>query len=94
VRELYDPLLETIAFILDRGSKDGVFRKDLDPALVYLTFSSLCYHYLSNQFTLEIALGRDMSSEAAHGEWLVHTIETVMRKCRSDTDRVTARKSA
>jgi TetR/AcrR family transcriptional regulator len=95
VRELYDPLLETIAFILDRGSKDGVFRKGLDPALIYLTFSSLCYHYLSNQFTLEIALGRDMSSETAQHDWLAHAVETVMRQCRSDTERpAVLRKSA
>lgn len=94
VRELYDPLLETIAFILDRGSKDGLFRRDLDPALVYLTFSSLCYHYLSNRFTLEIALGRDMSSEKAHGEWLVHAIGTIMRECRSGSERMPVRKSA
>lgn len=94
VRELYDPLLETIAFILDRGIKDGVFRKNLDPALIYLTMSSLCYHYLSNQFTLEIALGRDMSSEAAQSSWLLHTIETVLRECRSDTERKNLLKSA
>jgi TetR/AcrR family transcriptional regulator len=94
VRELYDPLLETVAFILDRGFKDGVFRSGLDPAMVYLTFSSLCYHYLSNQFTLEIALGRDMSSEAAHDEWLSHAVDMVMHVCRPAIERLPARKTA
>jgi TetR/AcrR family transcriptional regulator len=94
VRQLYDPLLETLAFIIDRGCKDGAFRPNLDPALVYLTFSSLCYHYLSNQFTLAIALGRDMSSEAAQKEWLARTVQMVMRECRLDSERAPLRKSA
>ena len=84
VRGLYDPLLETIAFILDRGIKDGVFRPGLDPSLIYLTFSSLCYHYLSNQFTLEIALGRDMASVEAQNQWLAYVVEVVTRECRLD----------
>ncbi len=78
VRELYNPLLETIAFILDRGRKDGVFRSDLDPALIYLTFSSLCYHYLSNRYTLQIALNRDLELEAAQKQWLDYVVETVL----------------
>jgi TetR/AcrR family transcriptional regulator len=83
VRELYEPLLETVDFILDRGSRDGVFRAGLDRAFVYLTFSSLCYHYLSNQYTLEIALDRDMESAAAQERWLTHVVETVMLQCLS-----------
>lgn len=94
VRELYEPLLETIAFILDRGSKDGVFRKGLDPVTVYLTFSSLCYHYLSNQYTLEVALGRDMESEAAHARWLNHVVEVVMLHCLSPAQNLRSRKIA
>ncbi len=81
VRGLYEPLLETIGFILHRGGKDGIFRPDMDPAMVYLTFSSLCYHFLSNQFTLEIALGREMGSESAQEQWLDHVVEVVMRQC-------------
>ncbi|HEV2627660.1 MAG TPA: TetR family transcriptional regulator [Pseudolabrys sp.] len=94
VRELYEPLLETIAFILDRGSKDGVFRTGLDPVTVYLTFSSLCYHYLSNQYTLEVALGRDMESDAAHARWLNHVVEVVMLHCLTSVQTLPSRKIA
>jgi TetR/AcrR family transcriptional regulator len=94
VRELYEPLLETIAFILDRGCKDGLFRPGLDPVTVYLTFSSLCYHYLSNQFTLEIALGRDLESDAAHEQWLNHVLDVVRLHCLARTQSVSSRKIA
>jgi TetR/AcrR family transcriptional regulator len=94
VRELYEPLLETIAFILDRGSKDGVFRLGLDPVTVYLTFSSLCYHYLSNRYTLEIALGRDMTTDKAHERWLDHVIQVVMLHCLAPAASIAPRRIA
>jgi TetR/AcrR family transcriptional regulator len=81
MRDLYNPLVDTIRFILDRGVKDGTFRAGLDPTTVYLTLSSLCYHYLSNQFTLEIALDRNLGSETAQQQWLDHVSGLVLLYC-------------
>jgi TetR/AcrR family transcriptional regulator len=94
IRTLYNPLMTTISFILERGGKDGVFRASLDPTIVYLTLSSLCYHYLSNQYTLEIALDKDLSSVASRKKWLGHVINLVMLYCVSDPSVVLARKSS
>jgi TetR/AcrR family transcriptional regulator len=93
IRSLYNPLMTTISFILERGRKDGVFRASLDPAIVYLTLSSLCYHYLSNQYTLEIALNKNLSSTASRKKWLGHVTDLVMLYCVSDPSVVLARKS-
>jgi TetR/AcrR family transcriptional regulator len=84
MRDLYNPLVETIRFILDRGVNDGIFRPQLDPTIVYLTLSSLCYHYLSNQYTLEIALDRDLGSEDAQKLWLDHVSNLVLLYCLSE----------
>jgi TetR/AcrR family transcriptional regulator len=81
IRDLYNPLIETLTFILERGRKDGVFRRGLDASIVYLTLSSLCYHYLSNQYTLEIALGKDLSSASSRKAWLRHVIDLVIQYC-------------
>lgn len=81
MRELYNPLVETIRSILDRGAADGIFRPNLDPAIVYLTLSSLCYHYLSNRYTLEIALDRDLGSVDAQQLWLEHVSSLVRSYC-------------
>jgi TetR/AcrR family transcriptional regulator len=84
VRDLYNPLVETLSFILERGRKDGVFRQGLDPAVVYLTLSSLCYHYLSNQYTLEIALNKDLSSVSSRKQWVQHVTNLVLQYCASE----------
>ena len=81
MRDLYNPLVETIRFILKRGHEDGVFRADVDPASIYLTLASLCYHYLSNQYTLEVALGVDLGSEESRTQWLAHITALLTAFC-------------
>jgi TetR/AcrR family transcriptional regulator len=93
IRDLYNPLVETLSFILERGRRDGVFRAGLDPAVVYLTLSSLCYHYLSNQYTLEIALNKELSSTIARKQWLQHVTDLVLQYCVSDPSKTLDRKS-
>lgn len=88
MRELYNPLVETIRFILERGSEDGVFRAGIDPAFVYLSLSSLCYHYLSNQYTLEVALGVDLGSETSRAQWLAHITALMMSFCMPQATEV------
>lgn len=83
MRDLYNPLVETIRFVLERGLKDGIFKPGLDPTIVYLTLSSLCYHYLSNQYTLEIALDRELGSDDAQKAWLDHVSGLVLLYCLS-----------
>jgi TetR/AcrR family transcriptional regulator len=84
MRDLYNPLIETLGFILERGHKARLFKPRLDASLIYLTLSSLCYHYLSNQYTLEIALDLDLGSERAQTEWLDHVCGIVLLYCLSD----------
>jgi TetR/AcrR family transcriptional regulator len=84
VRDLYNPLIDSIRLVLDQGRDKGIFRSDLDPIVVYLTLSSLCYHYLSNQYTLQIALDRDLESESARAIWLRHVTEVVLLYCLAD----------
>ncbi|HEY2248359.1 MAG TPA: TetR family transcriptional regulator [Bradyrhizobium sp.] len=88
VRDLYNPLVETIGFILERGRKEGVFRSGLDPAIVYLTFSSMCYHFLSNQFTLQIALNRDFESEKVRKAWIDHVTKVALLYCVADKNLI------
>lgn len=87
IKDLYNPLLQSMSVILQQGRKSGVFRSDLDPVTVYLTFSSLCYHYLSNQFTLEIALNRSLSSTAARRDWVKHIKEVLHIYCLAEPQR-------
>lgn len=81
MREIYNPLVDTVSFILERGHQEGVFRSGLDATDVYLTLSSMCYHILSNQYTLEIALNRNLGSEKARSKWLDHIVDVICMYC-------------
>lgn len=90
IREMYNPLVETIGIVLERGCQQGIFRASLDPTIVYLTLSSLCYHYLSNRYTLEVALDKDLSSVVSRSRWLDHVTDVVVLYCVSDPAAIMA----
>lgn len=52
VKELYNPLLETMDELVRRGQEQGIFRRNVDPVDLYISLSGLGYFYLSNQYTL------------------------------------------
>ena len=61
IRELISPVVATLAGILERGAKAGLFRNDVDPLKFYVTLSGLGYYIVSNRFTLEATFGLDFS---------------------------------
>lgn len=92
IRYLYTPLVETIQFVLEQGRSDSIFRASIDAHLLYMTLSSLCYHYLSNQYTLEIALGRNLTSEQSRQGWLDHVTNLILLHCAADPTAMIANK--
>jgi AcrR family transcriptional regulator len=63
IRELISPVVATLAGILERGAKAGLFRTDVDPLKFYVTLSGLGYYIVSNRFTLEATFGLDFSQQ-------------------------------
>lgn len=88
IRDLYDPLVDTIREVLHRGAAQGVFRADIDPITLYLSLSSLVYHYISNQYTLKAAFGIDFASAERRRDWLAHVTEMVVLYCRGPRDAI------
>lgn len=86
IRDLYDPLVDTIREALRRGVAGGVFRPSVDPVTLYLSLSSLAYHYLSNQYTLKAAFGIDFTSAERRRAWLNHITEMVLAYCAAETE--------
>ena len=77
-RELNSPLVETLAEILERGRKEGIFRGGIDPVQLYVSIAGLAYFYLSNSYTLSAIFGRDLMTPKAHHERLSHKCEVVL----------------
>ncbi|MCW5622846.1 MAG: TetR family transcriptional regulator [Burkholderiales bacterium] len=78
VQSLSFPLLSILTRLLKRGAASGVFRKRLDPFMVYLTIASLAYFYLSNRYTLSRFLGADLMAESRQRRWLRHITDLVL----------------
>jgi AcrR family transcriptional regulator len=77
IRELNSPLVETLADIVERGQKAGLFRDGIDPLQLYITMAGCAYFYLSNIHTLSVGFGREFSSPKMLTQRLLHIIEVV-----------------
>ncbi|HEY8050614.1 MAG TPA: TetR/AcrR family transcriptional regulator [Ramlibacter sp.] len=77
-RELNSPLIETLAEILERGRREGVFRGGVDPVQLYVSIAGLSYFYLSNNYTLSAIFGRDLLTPKAKSERLSHMVDVVL----------------
>ena len=78
IREMNSPLIQTLADVLERGRRDGIFRGGVDPVQLYISIAGLAYFYLSNNHTLSTIFGRDLMSPKALSERLSHITEVVM----------------
>lgn len=78
IRELYTPLLVVITDLLQRGQKEGVFRKGIDPVELYTTIAALGFFYFSNIHTLSTIFGRNLLSPKQQKTRLDHSMEVVL----------------
>jgi TetR/AcrR family transcriptional regulator len=78
IRELYTPLLVVITDLLQRGQKDGVFRRNVDPVELYTTIAALGFFYFSNIHTLSTIFGRNLLSPKQQKIRMEHSIEVVL----------------
>jgi TetR/AcrR family transcriptional regulator len=81
VQDRYRSLLEGISDLLRRGEKSGDFRTGIDPTQLYISLSSLCYHYISNQYTFSVIFGFDLMSPRKVKARREHVVEMALRYC-------------
>jgi hypothetical protein len=65
------------------GSARGVFRKNLDPIHLYMSFSALAYNYVSNLHTLNVVLGIDLTTDKRQAAWLAFITDLIISYCRA-----------
>lgn len=82
IRDLHSPLIGMIQTLLERGVKQGVFRKGIDPVQLYITIASLGFFYMSNRYTLSTIFGRDLSEKDALAERGQHIVDVVFAYLR------------
>jgi AcrR family transcriptional regulator len=72
IRAMHSPLIATLSEILERGAREGVFRRGVDPVQLYVSIAALGYFYLSNNHTLSTIFGRDLLAARAKAARLAH----------------------
>jgi AcrR family transcriptional regulator len=77
-RALNSPVIETLAGVLERGRREGVFRGGVDPVHLYVSIAGLAYFYLSNSYTLSAIFGRDLLAPRARAERLSHMTDVIL----------------
>ena len=63
--EFMTPLTQIIGRVLERGQRQGIFRKGIDPVELYISICALGYLYFANRHTLGAIFGRDLMNAAA-----------------------------
>ena len=81
IRDTNASVIRTLATILERGKKEGVFRGDLDPVDVHLLISSFCFFRVSNRHTFGAIFDRDLSDpklRKRHKKLIIESIERLL----------------
>ncbi len=61
LRNVNASVIKTLEDIIRRGQAEGVFKNDVDPVDLHLFISAFCFFRVSNQHTLGVLFGRDLS---------------------------------
>jgi len=78
ILSMHSPLVQTIANVLERGHKVGLFRAGIDPVQLYVSIAGLAYFYLGNCHTLSTIFARDLLATKAKVERLSHMTDLVL----------------
>ncbi len=78
VQSMHSPLVHTIAQVLERGHKAGVFRAGVDAVQLYISIAGLAYFCLGNSHTLSTIFGRNLLGTKAKLERLSHMTDLVL----------------
>jgi TetR/AcrR family transcriptional regulator len=79
VSPLYNPLMETIKLLLQRGRESKIFRDDVDPTDLYISITSLTAHYVNNQYTFEAIFKEKLMSPQRVKQRLDHAADMIVR---------------
>jgi AcrR family transcriptional regulator len=71
--------IRTLRGILERGVREGVMRKDLDPIDVHMSISALCFFNVANRHTFSTIFKIDMTSPAATAARRESVAEMILR---------------
>ena len=88
IKTLYNPLLDAIRVILEKGQESGNFRSNVDPMELYISISGLGYFYLSNRHTLSTIFHRKLATPEGLRKRHQHIIDVIMGYLRYEGEDI------
>ena len=76
------PLIALIAETLEKGEREGVFRKGVDSVDLYISIAGLSYFYFSNLRTLSAIFGVDLATPDSVASRRRHVVDFVLNAIR------------
>ena len=83
IKERNRSVIAALQAILDKGVKEGHFRKGLDPVELHMLVSSLCFYNVSNRYTFAANFGVDMGLPKVARRRREVITEVILRYCRA-----------
>ena len=83
LRDLNVSVIQTIADILERGHRDGVFKRQVDPVDLHMMISSQCFFRVSNRHTFGTIFRRDLAADELKTRHKAMIVESVLSYLRS-----------
>lgn len=78
IRPLHQPLTGMIEVLLQRGVKQGLFRKGVDPVELYISIAGLGFFYMQNRHTLSVIFGEDLNAPKRLDRRGDHIVEVIL----------------
>jgi AcrR family transcriptional regulator len=82
IQELNIPAITAVKEIYERGVKEGVFRKGIDPVDLHMSISALSVFNVANRHTFALIFKRDLDAPAAVAARRESIVEMVLRFLR------------
>ncbi|WP_306262031.1 TetR family transcriptional regulator [Pararhizobium sp. IMCC21322] len=83
---LQGSMKSTLGRVVRRGLDDGSFQRDADPVELYISIASLCYFFLSNQYTLSVIFDVDLLESDRIAARRTHVSEMILSFLRTAPD--------
>ncbi len=79
IQAVNSPVIATLAEVLDRGKRDGVFRPDAEPTDVHMLISAVCFFRVSNRHSFGVLFGCDLLDPAVRARHRAMLVDAVLQ---------------
>jgi len=83
IRRLNRAAINAVRDLLQRGQREGIFRRDLDPVDLHMSISALCFFNIANRATFSTIFKHDMASRKALAERRSQVADVILRYVRT-----------